>query len=370
MRIGRGAASGSGIILLIGIIFITMMMAAFGIDFAFYFAAQNQLQTDADSAALAAATNMYMDSELDPQTRLKNSQQDATDFVALNSPKLTLTQDDVIFGFVSPTTKIYDPSSFRTPSTSSDYSMTKGYNSVYVRVRQSEGSPNQPLNTILANMVGVAHMNTEAHSIALVDQTVNTVTNGGLRPIYVCEAQFRKAMEDGIPENNTIRIYGDHLEIDGVQNVTGCPSMGSGNWGFADLRNCSPDAVGTSTIKDWFSTGFPGTVTTGECYSTDPGNFISSITPVLDTLISSQTRFPLPLYNSWSGGGSNTAVNVSGFVGFQISGYKANGSQASRYIEGHFNRMTCKTGCSSGGANGTETTPGGSVVKIRLASTS
>lgn len=176
-------------------------------------------------------------------------------------------------------------------------------------------------------------------------------------------------MEDGVPENNTVRIYGDHVEVDGVQNQAGCPAMGSGNWGFADLRNCSPDAVGSSTIRDWFSKGFPGTVNVGECYSSSPGNFISSASGELDKLISDKTLFPLPLYDSWSGGGSNTAVNVSGFVGFRITGYKANGSQASRYIEGKFYRFACKEGCNTSGSNGAGagTTPGGSVVKIRLA---
>ena len=158
------------------------------------------------------------------------------------------------------------------------------------------------------------------------------------------------------------------MEVDGVTNIPGCPQMGSGNWGFADLRNCSPDAVGSSTIGDWFAKGFPGTVNTGQCYSTNPGNFISSISTQLDNLISSQTIFPLPLYDSFGGGGSNTYVNVSGFVGFKITGYKDNGAQATRYIEGRFLRHTCKQGCTSGDVGTGGTTPGGSVVKIRLAS--
>jgi hypothetical protein len=134
----------------------------------------------------------------------------------------------------------------------------------------------------------------------------------------------------------------------------------------ADLRNCSPDAVGTSTINDWFATGFPGEVDTGKCYSTDPGNFISAISGALDTLIANKTVFPIPLYNSWSGSGSNSTVNISGFAGFNITGYKANGAQSGRYIEGHFSRYICKSGCASG--NPGTSTPGGSVVKLRLAS--
>jgi Flp pilus assembly protein TadG len=364
----RKSSQGTFTIQLIGVILITLIMAALAIDFGHYFAAQNTLQTAADSGSLAAATALYHDIEVDKNTKLANARDAAIELVQKNNPDLTLTNDDVVFGFIDPASKKYDPNNFRTPSTNPDYALTAGYNAVYVRVRQTEDSPNGQLPTFMANMIGISGMNASAESVALLDQTINGVTNGGLRPVYVCEAQFRKAMEDGVPENNVVRIYGDHVEVDGVQSQAGCPAMGSGNWGFADLRNCSPDAVGSSTIRDWFATGFPGTVNVGQCYSSSPGNFISSATNELDKLVSDKTLFPLPLYDSWSGSGSNTSVNVSGFVGFKITGYKANGSQASRYIEGRFYRYACKQGCNTGNAgSGTGTTPGGSVVKLRLA---
>jgi hypothetical protein len=51
-----------------------------------------------------------------------------------------------------------------------------------------------------------------------------------------------------------------------------------------------------------------------------------------------------------------------------MTGYKANGSAASRYIEGRFYRHACKQGCNTGNAeSGAGTSPGGSVVKMRLA---
>lgn len=364
----RASFSGNFTIQLVGLIIITLMFAAMGVDMAYYFAAQNQLQTSADSAALAATTELYRSIEVDPATKRDDAEAVAVDLVQANNDALTLASEDVTFGYIDPVSKLYNASTFATPSTDPDYSATGGYNAVKVTVKRREGSANDPLPTFFANMFGVDHMDTEASSVALIDQTVNGITNGGLRPMYVCEAQFNRAMQDGVPNNNVVRIYGDHVEVDGVQNQTGCPALGSGNWSFADLRNCSPDAVGSSTIRDWLATGFPGTVNVGECYSSSPGNFISSASNQLDNLISNGTLFPLPLYDSWSGGGSNTAVNVSGFVGFKITGYKANGAAASRYIEGRFDRYTCKTGCTTGNSNdGGTTTPGGSVVKIRLA---
>lgn len=364
----RRVARGYQMILLMGLILFGLMIGALGIDFAYYFTANNELQTAADSAALSAATELYRDINVDPNTKKSDARIQAQYYLTQNQSNMTLNSSDVSFGFVNSSSKVYSSASFATPSNDPNYASTGGLNAVKVLVRKEQGSANGALNTIMANLFGTHEMNMTAGSVAMIDQTVNTIDNGGLRPIYACQAQFNRAMQDGILENNVVRIYGDHVEIDGVQNISGCPTMGSGNWGFSDLRNCSPDAVGTSTINDWFATGFPGEVDIGQCYSTDPGNFISAISGTLDTLIANQTVFPIPLYNSWSGNGSNSMVNISGFGGFNITGYKANGAQASRYIEGRFARYVCKTGCSSGSPGAS--TPGGSVVKLRLASRS
>jgi len=354
-------------IAVMGMFILTIMFAALAIDFAYYFAAGNELQTAADSAALAAATELYEDISVDPNTKMSDASVQAQYYLSKNQSNMTLSSSDVLFGFVDPITKVYNSSSFNTPTTDLNYLATAGFNGVRVLVRKTQGSPNGQLNTIMANLFGIHKMDQAAGSVAMVDQTVNVITSG-LRPIYACQAQFNLVMQDGIINNNTVRIYGDHIEVDGIQNIAGCPPMGSGNWSFADLTNCSPNAVGTSTINDWFATGFPGEVDMGKCYSTDPGNFISSISGTLDTLISQKTIFPIPLYNAWSGNGSNSNVDISGFAGFQITGYNANGSQASRYIEGHFSRYVCQSGCRSGSPS--TTTPGGSVVRIRLASRS
>lgn len=365
----RKAASGSHVIYLIGLILISLMVSALAIDFGYLFTTRNQLQTDADAAALGATDELYRNIGVDVATKLREAKRAAQDLVTQNQADMTLSGQDVIFGFIDPVTKLYNPTTFSHGSTDPSYALTGGYNAVYVRVRKHEDSANQPVNTIMANMLGIRHMNTEAESIALIDQTITSITSGGVRPIYACQTQFNRTMQDGIPDNNVVRIYGDHVEVDGVQNQTGCPPMGSGNWGFADFRNCSANAVGSSTIADWFASGYPGTVNIGQCYSTNPGNFINSIGNELDWLITNKTIFPIPLYNTWSGSGSNSRVNVSGFVGFQITSYKATGTQSSRYIEGHFKRFVCKSGCNSGSST-SGSTPGGTLVKIRLAARS
>lgn len=366
--IQRRRSSGFQVIQILGLFMLGLIVSALAIDFGYYYAAQNQLQTVADSASLAAANELYRDIDVDLDAKLGNARAAATELADENMNGMVLEGDDVIFGFIDPGTKTYDPATFQTPSGNPDYTLTGGYNAVRVKARRTANSANGALNTIMANMIGVTQMNTMATSIAMLDQTVNTITDGGLRPIYACEAQFNTTMQDGIPENNTVRIYGDHVEVDGVHDTTGCPAMGSGNWGFADFTDCSSGTVGASTIRTWFASGYPGTVTAGQCYSTKPGNFISSISDELDTLVSNGTVFPIPLYNSWSGNGSNGKVDVSGFAGFKITDYVANGAQANRYIEGHFYRYACKTGCAS--SDDGSTTPGGSIVKLRLASKS
>jgi Flp pilus assembly protein TadG len=349
----------------LGLSILTMMVSALAIDFGYYFSVQNNLQTVANSAALAAAGELYNSIDVDPPSKIADARQIAQELADENETGVVVGSDDVVFGFVDPATKKYNSGNFRTPSANPNYALTGGYNAVYVRIRHATGGSNAPIRTIMANMLGIRDMNADAEAIAMVDQTIDSVSNGGVRPIYACQAQFDRVMQDGIPQNDVVKIYGDHVEVNGIQNQTGCPAMGSGNWGFADLTNCNADAVGSSTISDWFSTGYPGTVNVGRCYSTNPGNFIPSIEPELDKLIADKTIFPIPLYNSWAGSGSNSRVDVSGFVGFQITGYKSNGPASERYIQGKFQRFNCKQGCSSTDTGAT--TPGGAVVKLRLA---
>jgi hypothetical protein len=365
----RKACKGYQLLLLVGMILIGLMVSALAIDYGYYYAAQNRLQTAADSGSLAAVQELYLNSNASVNTKLQSARGQAQSVVSANMTGLNLDTSDVLFGYVNPVTRVYDPNTFRTPSSNSNYTATGGYNAVRVATRRSDSSINGSFNTIMSNLFGVSKFNAQAYSVAMMDQNIGSITNGGLRPIYACQAQFNTTMQDGVPENNTVRIYGDHVEVDGVQNAAGCPAMGSGNWSFADFTDCGPGSVGTSTIKDWFTGGYPGTVDLGKCYSTDPGNFISSISDELNTLISDKTVFPIPLYNSFSGNGSNTQVTISGLAGFQISDYQANGNQADRYIEGHFHRYVCSNGCTSN-SSGNTSGPGGSVVKLRLASRS
>jgi hypothetical protein len=174
-------------------------------------------------------------------------------------------------------------------------------------------------------------------------------------------------------ENNVIRIYGSKFLMDG--STQDCPVPTSGNWGFADLRDCNPGTVGASTIGDWFLNGYSGVVTAGQCYSTKPGNFISSgpVSSALDTLIKNKTVITIPLASSFNGSGSNSSVDVSGFAGFVIKSYVGNGNANNRYIEGYYTFTKCPQGgqCTvSAPTNNCPNNKPGGVVSLRLVRTS
>lgn len=363
----RKFAAGSATILSLGLFLVILMISALAIDFGFYYANQNRLQTAADAAALAAINQLYKSDQTTPAGRQNDANLAAESLADDNWEGLTIDSGDITWGFISPQTKTYVSDTFETPSSDPDYAYTGGFNAVRVVTRRSDSSENGPLPTIMAKLFGVNTMNASARSLALIDDNIGTINNGGLRPIYACEGLLDLAMADGNLTNDVIRIYGTQVYINGQTVVNNCPAPGSGNWGFADLRNCHSDGVGTSTLRLWFSDGYSGIVNAGECYSTTPGNPISSISNQLDTLIADHTTFPIPVYNAWGGSGSNTNVTVSSFVGFQITSYKANGSESNRYIQGHFTPYICNHGCSRGPSAAAEDAPGGAVIKLRLA---
>lgn len=349
-----------------GLILLSLMVSALAIDFGFYFSAQNRLQTASDAAALASAAELYRSNALDPIERQEDATIAADDYVTANEPNLTLDANDTTFGYVDPSIKKYEADNYATPSNNPNYAMTGGYNSVRIVLKRTQDSSNGPLKTIIARMLGIENMNAGAFSVAFIDQGIASVNNGGLRPIYACQAQVTQAMLDNIPENNVIRIYGDRMEVDGLANIAGCPPPGSGNWGFADLRNCNSDVPGANDTAAWFESGFPGTVHSNQCYSTQSGNFLtnSAVREALDTLIANETVISIPVYNQYSGGGANTRVNISGFVGFVITGYSAQGSANNRHITGYFTKTLCRNECTTSTDNSGS---GGLMAKLRLA---
>lgn len=349
-RSGRGY--GAGIVFIIGLMLMALLMGVTGIDFAYYFAHQNQLQTSSEAGALAGAAEFFEAQTASPMARQDVAYVAAEDYVLENYPT-TVMDEDVLYGFYD----FYTGSGFNQTPSGSEYAFTGGYNSIQVAAWAEAGRGNQ-LPTIMARLFGENQMETAAAATAALDDRVVEVS--GLRPVYSCQNQWDIAASDFNLQNDMVRIYGDRFLLNG-EAVT-CPLPAPGNWGFSDLRDCKQGSPGQSDTRQWFKSGFRGYVKSGQCYSTQPGNFIASISDVLDGLIANGTVITIPLIDTFNGSGSNTNVNVSGFTGFVITGYQGNGPAKDRYIEGYFTTAACTT-CNT---DETAVSSGGSVAKLLL----
>lgn len=352
---------------LCGLIVITLMMAAICVDLNTVYLAQQNMQNGVDAASLAGVSELYHSKSPIPQFVQDAAVDSAVEYADENiSPELTsVNPSDVTLGYVDPLTKAYDPLSFTNPTTDTTFAFSGGYNAVRVRAIASSENSN-PLDTFFAQLLGKKEMNTYAYSVAMLDRNVSSVNGSiGLRPIYGCQTQYDLAMTDGNPTNNKIRVYNDHFVVDGVNITNNCPPQAEGNWGFADLRDDDSSAPGNATLSSWWANGFTGnSVNADSYYSTQPGNSISSsnVGNAINSLIQNKTVITIPLIDQdYTGSGSNTSVHVVGFTGMVITGYNASGSASSRYIEGYFVNILCRTGCKSG-----DSANAGGVAKISL----
>ena len=297
---------GAGIVFFLCLMLLTLMMSAMGIDFAHYFTHQNQLQTSAEAGALSGAAELFENLSPDYSDRLDDAYSAAEDYVTGNYDT-SVNEEDVRYGF-------YDfagGEGFSETPSGTEYTFTGGYNAMQVAAWAEAGRGSE-LPAIMARLFGETQMETAAAATAALDDRVVEVS--GLRPIYSCQEQWNVAASDGDLRNDTVRIYGDRFLLNGTD--VDCPMPASGNWGFADLRDCDSGVPGQSDTQEWFRHGFRGYVKANECYSTQTGNFISSISDTLDKLIADRTVITIPLADDFGhGSGSAEQVNVSGFTG-------------------------------------------------------
>ncbi|MEB3288001.1 MAG: pilus assembly protein TadG-related protein [Vampirovibrionales bacterium] len=365
----RKRYQGANAILMIGVMLVSLAVSSLTIDTAYILTFQNQLQTAADAASLAGTLELIKSKSSTTIGRMDDVEEAVEEVIKANLPNVVLDPDDIIVGYVDPVTKSYNMNHFNLPpSGATPFLATGGYNAVRVAIRYTDDSLNGPVGTIMAKVFGVDTTEVQAYSVSLMDQTVSSVgSGGGLRPIYACQAQVNQAFASGNPQSHVAQVYGQKFALDGNDEIEGCPELGTGNWGFADLRDCDPGVPGANDTAKWFDEGYEGTVETGKCYSTQAGNFLSNsnVREAIDKLIANETVILLPVINTFEGTGSNTEVSVSGFVGFVVTGYVSNGSANQRHIEGYFTQALCRAGCTTGN---TPTGPGLAVVKLRLAS--
>jgi hypothetical protein len=101
-----------------------------------------------------------------------------------------------------------------------------------------------------------------------------------------------------------------------------------GNWAtldFDDGGNSNAD------IQEWTLNGYPDLVSPGVVPG-DTGAFSPSLASELQILEDTGLIFPLPLFDSASGNGSNSTFNIVGFVSVQVMDFRTNGAQANRSL--------------------------------------
>lgn len=370
--LSRRAKKGNAVILISGAMVVGLMMSSIGIDMGFMYAERELLQSAADAGVLSGTHQLVRNTSNDPNVVQGDVITNAVNIVAehtVGDSNIVAADpnQDITLGYIDPNNPVYNRNTFTNPSNNPAYGFSGGYNAVSVVVRRTADSPGGAIPSLMANLFGVNQMESQASSVAMMDNSVSQVISG-LRPFYGCQAQFDLAYQDGDPTNNIARIYGKKQTLDG-KSVNGCPKAPAGNWGFADLRDGCPGAPGNRTLARWIKDGF-GTsygerpVIVGRDYSTQPGNSISSkkVRTAIQQLIDDQTVIMIPLTDHVSGSGSNAHVDVSQIAGFVITDFKYNGPSKKRYIEGYYTKAVCSNNCVAGTGNGN----GGSVFKLRL----
>jgi Flp pilus assembly protein TadG len=127
-----------------------------------------------------------------------------------------------------------------------------------------------------------------------------------------------------------------------------CGSSAPGNWGMLTLDGGSNS---TATINDWIQNGYQRLVNLSPPpIAGNTGAFAQTNAGALDTQLNK--AFPLPLWDSVSGTGSNAQFHIVGFVTVTLIGYKATGAEAQRYLDLQFVSGTLDGPCcAQGGLN-------------------
>lgn len=354
----RRRAKGYVLVKTMALIIIGLMASFLAIDMGLYFTAQNQLQTASDAGALSGVGRLYKG----PLNETAGEKQyaaidSAIDIAQSNLWFSSILEEDITLGYIDRDIG-YDEATFEIPAGGTDYAFSGGFNAMRVR-SWSDASHDGFIPTVIGNVFQVNQMDSRAQSVALMDDQVVSFT--GLRPIYACHNQFLLAGQDGNISNDTVRVYNDRFMLNG--DITTCPTPPSGNWGFADFRDGAPGAPGVSELTSWWANGYPGEVSVDEFSSTQTGNSIHSVKSELAQLKANETVIVIPLVDSFTGGGSNSKVEIRSFTGFVITGFKDTGPEDSRYIEGYFTRAICNHNCKVDG-----NLAGGGIAKLRLVS--
>lgn len=174
----------------------------------------------------------------------------------------------------------------------------------------------------------------------------------GARPIAICVQNEHVAGYLGTgPDLGVHPSPNVHRIMFTKANPLACGNRAPGNWGYVDFDGGSNS---NGDLRAWLANGFSSTVAVGDCDATgapgtpcagDPGSSGGSVSSALDTLVASGEAFPIIIFDSVRGNGSNVGYNVYAFLGVILRGYRVTGAESQRYFDFEFTRITRAGNC-------------------------
>ena len=226
--------------------------AALAVDLAYLHVVRNELQNDADAAALAGARALYSSSPGSPNWAA--AQEQATLAIELNrAASGALKQGDVRTGYWNLSAQ---DNGFDTVSTTPS---AQDAPAVQVRVAKAEGQNTGPVRTFLASIWGVYAKPVQATAVAGV-ASPGSISPGGVFPFAMSECMYQKfwnasAQPPG-PHNDPATGQPYVFKIGSLYHYGNCDS---GEWTSLDQK-----ASGANEIDKLITEGNPVTLAVGD----------------------------------------------------------------------------------------------------------
>lgn len=138
-----------------------------------------------------------------------------------------------------------------------------------------------------------------------------------------------------------------------------CGATAPGNWGWIDFNDTGNS---TATLVNWILYGYQEPVGINDCdadYNPGPpaageqgdtcngetGSGGNSVGNALQTLVTNETKFAIPIFDSAAATGNTAEFGMHAFVGVILRGYRVTGAQAQRYFDFEFVNLQTSGNC-------------------------
>ncbi len=253
-KLTKKASGQKGVVTLLVALTLPVLVgvAAFAVDLAYLHVVRNELQNDADAAALAGAKALYQNtgSGLDWDGAALRAQ----DAIILNrADGQPLSQGLVQTGYWDMSQTVSGLQLLPALPSANDAP------AVQVNVARSDGQNQGPVRTFLAGIWGVVAKPVSATAVAGVTSP-GSVNPGGLFPFAMSECMYQKYWNSNAqPAGPRIDPLTGKVHVFKVGSLYQYDSCNSGEWSTLDFK-----ASGANTIDGMIKTGNPVTLSVGD----------------------------------------------------------------------------------------------------------